>query len=97
MRCAKGNDLSSDADNAKAAWTLNPNDDRLGTNAIKARTLLENHTVNCDQCKKCWYAPDRMDDRQPAIVVGFDGSTEVIIALADGTELHVPPSKLSRV
>ena len=51
MSCPDRRKYEEDADNAKAAWTVSRNDERLKINASDARTLLEKHIRECAVCQ----------------------------------------------
>ena len=51
MPCPNRRKFEEDADNAKAAWTVSRNDERLKMNASDARTLLEKHIRECAVCQ----------------------------------------------
>ena len=51
MPCPDRRKFEEDADNAKAAWSLSPKDERLKMNASDARTHLEQHIKKCVVCQ----------------------------------------------
>jgi hypothetical protein len=51
MSCPNRRKYEEDADNAKTAWTLSRNDERLKISASDARTLLEKHIRECAVCQ----------------------------------------------
>lgn len=51
MSCPTRCKYEEDADNAKAAWSISPRDERLKMNASDARTLLEKHIRECPVCQ----------------------------------------------
>jgi hypothetical protein len=51
MSCPNRSKYEEDADNAKAAWSISRNDERLKMNASDARTLLEKHIRECAVCQ----------------------------------------------
>jgi hypothetical protein len=51
MSCPDRRKYEEDADNAKTAWTVSRNDERLKMNASDARTLLEKHIRECTVCQ----------------------------------------------
>jgi hypothetical protein len=51
MSCPNRRKYEEDADNAKTAWSVSRNDERLKMNASDARTLLEKHIRECAVCQ----------------------------------------------
>jgi hypothetical protein len=51
MSCPNRRKYEEDADNAKAAWSISPRDERLKMLASDARTLLEKHIRECAVCQ----------------------------------------------